>query len=65
MHLEANVNTKEGVSIRTVEQKLICFQFHNEKDQAKVLEACLWFFDNNLLILIEVPKGAQRYELEF
>ncbi|KAJ8442158.1 hypothetical protein Cgig2_015499 [Carnegiea gigantea] len=52
MHLEANMNTKEGVLIRTVEQKLICFQFHNEKDQEKAL-----FRD-------EAQQGATDQELK-
>ena len=48
-----------GLVIRALIPNLYAFQFYHWKDMMKVLEGCLWCFDNMLNILKEADCDEQ------
>ncbi|KAL2929016.1 Nuclease SbcCD subunit D [Bienertia sinuspersici] len=50
---------RNDMAVRMVESKLFIFQFSSVLDKEKVVNGCLWFFDNQLLMLKEINGEEQ------
>lgn len=56
---------KDGIAIRMVETNFFIFQFFLASDKEKVIRGRPWFFDNQLLILLEIDGKEQVSEVSF
>ncbi|KAL2905711.1 hypothetical protein RDABS01_004421 [Bienertia sinuspersici] len=56
---------KHDVAIRMVENNLFIFQFSSTNDKEKVIQGAPWFFDNQLLLIMDINGDDQLSDIEF